>query len=452
MGSKKMKVAEKLSPSQYKKNFSDIKPPLNLDGAITESNRCLYCYDAPCITACPTHIDIPSFIKKISTQNLKGSARVILESNIMGGTCARVCPVETLCEGACVYNNLGHKPIDIGRLQRFSTDWIIEKNLQLFKKGTDNGKKVAIIGAGPSGLSCAHKLATMGYLVTVFEGKEKAGGLNTYGLAAYKTNNEFAKSEVDYILEVGGINVKYNCWIGKDVTVQELLDTHDAVFLGMGLGATPKLNIDGEDTEGVYDAIEFIHNLRVGPFEKIDIGEKVAVIGAGNTAIDAATQAKRLGAKKVYIIYRRTKDEMPAYEYEHGLALKDGCEFLWLTSPKAVVTEDGCVKGLECVRMELGDPDASGRCSVKEIPNSEFVVEVDMIIKALGQKAYSDFLSQISNLAIEKGKVVIDKETMQTSIPKLFAGGDCINGGKEAVNAVQDGKIAALSINKMIFG
>lgn len=445
------KIAPKLSKEQYQKNFSDIKPPLSEDAALLEANRCLYCYDAPCITACPTHIDIPTFIKKIATGNLKGSARVIMESNIMGGTCARVCPVEILCEGACVYNDMEEAdPIDIGRLQRYATDYAFENDIQLFERGKDNGKKVAVIGAGPSGLSCAHRLSTLGYQVTVYEGKDKAGGLNLYGLAAYKVNNEFVKNEIDYITEIGGIEIKYNQYVGKNVSVQELLNNYDAVFMGIGLGKTPKLNIEGENLEGVYDAIQFIENLRINPLETIDIGETVAVVGAGNTAIDAATQAKRLGAKKVYIIYRRTQKEMPANIYEYGLALKDECEFLWLTNPTKIVGKD-FVEGIECVKMELGEPDASGRRSPVPIKGSEFVIPVDTVIKSLGQISYTDFLGNIEGLDLNNGKVKVNPETMQTSIPKLFAGGDCINGGKETVNAVQDGKLAALGIHKMIF-
>ncbi|GIW21830.1 MAG: dihydropyrimidine dehydrogenase subunit A [Candidatus Sericytochromatia bacterium] len=445
------RIVPKLSKEEYEKNFSDVKPPLSKDAALLEANRCLYCYDAPCIEACPTHIDIPSFIKKIATNNLKGSARVIMESNIMGGTCARVCPVEILCEGACVYNNIKEaKPIDIGRLQRYATDYIFENNIQLFKREKDNGKKVAVIGAGPAGLSCAHKLSMLGYQVTVYEKKDKAGGLNLYGLAAYKITNEFVEKEIEYITSIGGIEIKYNQEVGKNVDIQDLLNSYDAVFIGIGLGKTPKLNIPGEELEGVYDAIQFIENLRINPLEKVSIGEVVAVIGAGNTAIDAATQAKRLGAKKVYIIYRRTQNEMPANIYEYNLALKDECEFLWLTNPTKIIG-DTFVEAIECIRMELGEPDSSGRRMPIPIKNSEFLLKVDTVIKALGQISYTNFLTKIQGLELDKGRIKVNPETMQTSIPKLFAGGDCINGGKETVNAVQDGKLAALGIHKMIF-
>lgn len=450
MKRKKINIAEKLSFDEYLLNFADIKEPLNLDGAIAEANRCLYCYDAPCITACPTEIDVPSFIKKIATSNFKGSARVIMESNIMGGTCARVCPVDNLCEGACVYNGMGQKPIEIGRLQRFSTDWLFENNMQLFSRAPDNGKKVAVIGSGPAGLSCAHGLSRKGYRVTVFEAKEAPGGLNVFGLADYKTKPEFARKEILYLLEIGGIEIKYNTSIGKDIKIEELLKDFDAVFIGIGLGTTPPLNVPGENLEGVVDAIEFIEDLKRGPYERIDVGKTVAVIGCGNTAIDAATQSKRLGAEKVYIVYRRTKNEMPAFEFEYELALKDECEFLWLTNPVKILG-DHVVEGLELVRMELGEPDASGRKSPKPVPGSEFVIPVDMVIKSLGQVYYDTFIASMPELKISRGKIPVN-ENMQTSIPKLFAGGDCINGGKETVNATQDGKLAAAGIHKMIFG
>ncbi|PKL78593.1 MAG: pyridine nucleotide-disulfide oxidoreductase [Candidatus Melainabacteria bacterium HGW-Melainabacteria-1] len=443
-------LAAQLNEQEYAKSFADIKPPLSLDAALAEANRCLYCYDAPCITACPTAIDIPTFIKKIATENFKGSARVILESNIMGGTCARVCPVDILCEGACVYNGIPEaKPIDIGRLQRFATDWAFDRELQLFERQPENGKKVAIVGAGPSGLSCAHRLAMLGYAVTVFEGKENAGGLNLYGLAAYKVDNEFVGREVEYITAIGGIEIKYGQWIGKDITISQLLADYDAVFMGMGLGVTPKLNIPGEDLEGVHDAIEFIEALRRDPFS-VPIGKTVAVVGAGNTAIDAATQAKRLGAEKVYVIYRRTRNEMPANDYEYGLALDDACEFLWQTHPVRVLG-DGFVTGLECVKMALGEPDASGRRSPSVVPGSEFLLPVDMVVKSLGQKPFESLLQDVPGLETKWGRVVIDPESFATSVPKLYAGGDCINGGKETVNAVADGRQAALGIHKMIF-
>ena len=446
-------IAAKRSDAEYSRCFADIKPPLSLDAALTEANRCLYCYDAPCITACPSDIDIPTFIKKIASENFKGSARVILESNIMGGTCARVCPVEILCEGACVYNDIPEaKPIDIGRLQRFSTDWLFEKGEQVFTRQPDNGKNVAVIGAGPSGLSCAHRLSLLGYQVTVFEAKENAGGLNRYGLAAYKVNNEFVNAEIDFITEIGGIEIKYNQRVGRDVAIAQLLKDYDAVFMGVGLGVTPKLNIPGEELDGVYDAIEFIEHLRTHKLSEVDVGETVAVVGAGNTAVDAATQAKRLGASKVYIIYRRSQTEMPANIYEYGIALKDECEFLWQTNPVSIRGENGAVTGIECVKMELGEPDDSGRRRPIPMAGSEFVLPLDMVIKSLGQVSYSDLWAGIENLETKWGRVVVNPDTMESSVPGLFAGGDCINGGKETVNAVQDGKIAALGIHKTLFG
>lgn len=446
-------IAPKRTAEDYARCFADIKPPLSRDAAMTEANRCLYCYDAPCIAACPTDIDIPTFIKKIATDNVKGSARVILESNIMGGTCARVCPVEILCEGACVYNDIPEaEPIDIGRLQRYATDWLFDRDIQVFERAPDNGKKVAVLGAGPAGLACAHRLSLLGYQVTVYEGKPEAGGLNLYGLAAYKVTNDFVRSEVDFITDIGGIDIKYNHWVGRDVQISELLARFDAVFMGIGLGVTPKLNVPGEDLDGVLDAIEFIEHLRSNPLDEVDVGKTVAVVGAGNTAIDAATQAKRLGAEKVYIIYRRGQAEMPANDYEYRLALQDECEFLWQTNPKAILGENGAVVGIECVRMQLGEPDDSGRRRPEPIAGSEFVLPVDMVIKSLGQSPYGELLGGLEGLKTQWGRVVVDPQTMQSSVPKLFAGGDCINGGKETVNAVQDGKIAAIAIHNQLLG
>ena len=326
----------------------------------------------------------------------------------------------------------------------------MKNDVRLFERKPDNGKKVAVIGAGPSGLSCAHNLSRMGYQVTVFEGKDLGGGLNTFGLADYKITTEFALQEVEFVTELGGIEIKYNTWIGRDVQINDIINEYDGVYIGAGLGTTPKLRVPGEELDGVVDAIEFIEDLKRGPYQKIDVGSTVAVVGAGNTAIDAATQAKRLGAEKVYIVYRRTQKEMPAYEYEYGLALKDECEFLWQTNPTRIVGEDH-VTGLELIRMELGEPDSSGRRVPAPVQGSEFILPVDMVIKALGQKPYESFLGSIPDLRLEWGRVVVNS-AMQTSVPKLFAGGDCINGGKETVNAVQDGKMAAFGIHKMIFG
>lgn len=438
----------RLSPEEYQQNFSDVHPPFEtLNAALVEANRCLFCYDAPCTKSCPTSIDVPKFIKQITTDNIKGSAHTILSSNIMGAGCSRVCPVEKLCEGACVYNLMEEKPIPIARLQRFSTDAAIKNNWQLFERKPSNGKKVAIVGAGPAGLSCAHILSRQGVEVTIFEKENKGGGLMTYGIAAYKVTPQFCDDEVNFITAVGGITIKYQKELGKDISLEQLQKNYDAVYLAIGVGMARQLDIPGENTPGVEDAISFIYTLRNNGFSSVAVGDNVAVIGLGMTAIDAATQAKRLGAKKVTIIYRRTENEKPCTQVELELALLDGCEVIWLAAPKEVITENGKVKALLCSKMQLGAPDASGRRSPVDTGET-FTLEVDMIIKAAGQMPFENLINQygISN---SKGKITLD-ENCATNIKGVFAGGDAVNGGKEVVDAVQAGKDGAKAILKYI--
>lgn len=438
----------RLSPEEYQQNFSDVHPPFEtLNAALVEANRCLFCYDAPCTKSCPTSIDVPKFIKQITTDNIKGSAHTILSSNIMGAGCSRVCPVEKLCEGACVYNLMEEKPIPIARLQRFSTDAAIKNNWQLFERKPSNGKKVAIVGAGPAGLSCAHILSRQGVEVTIFEKENKGGGLMTYGIAAYKVTPQFCDDEVNFITAVGGITIKYQKELGKDISLEELQKNYDAVYLAIGVGMARQLDIPGENTPGVEDAISFIYTLRNNGFSSVAVGDNVAVIGLGMTAIDAATQAKRLGANKVTILYRRTENEKPCTQVELDLALLDGCEVIWLAAPKEVITENGKVKALLCRKMQLGAPDASGRRSPVDTGET-FTLEVDMIIKAAGQMPFENLINQygISN---SKGKITLD-ENCATNIKGVFAGGDAVNGGKEVVDAVQAGKDGAKAILKYI--
>src|SRR6187200_1517247 len=336
----------RLTNEQYEENFSDIRPPFeNKTAAVVEANRCIFCYDAPCTKSCPTHIDVPKFIKQITTDNVKGSAHTILSSNIMGAGCAKVCPVEKVCEGACVFNLLEEEPIQIARLQQYSTAKALENNWQLFERKPSVGKKVAIVGAGPSGLSCAHVLSREGIDVTIFEKEAKGGGLMTYGIAAYKVTPQFCEEEVNYITSIGGIEIKYNQELGRNLSLAGLQKDFDAVFLGMGVGIARNLHIPGEQLEGVVDAIRFIHDIRNNGFTSVAVGDKVAVIGMGMTAIDAATQAKRLGATEVTMLYRRTQDEMPCTEYELNIAKLDGCEIIWLASPKEI-TGNGKVEKL----------------------------------------------------------------------------------------------------------
>ncbi len=433
----------RLTAERYAENFSDIHPPFDKkEAALVEANRCLFCYDAPCIKSCPTSINIPKFIKQITTDNIKGSAHTIFQSNIFGGGCSRVCPVEKLCEGSCVYNLMHEDPIPIAKLQRYSTEKAIKDKWQLFKRKASTGKKVAVIGAGPAGLSCAHVLSREGVDVTVFEKEAKGGGLMTYGIAAYKVTPEFCQDEVDFITSLGGITIEYNKELGKNIFLAELKAQYDAVFLGMGVGLARQLEIPGENLEGVVDAIEFIYNLRSNSLNQIPVGDKVAVIGLGMTAIDAATQAKRLGAKDVTIVYRRTQDEMPCTQHELDIAMLDGCKILWLSAPKEVIGTDNKVTQLVCSEMELGTADTSGRRAPVDTGRT-FTLEVDMVIKAAGQMPFKN-LVDANDLQNTNGKIVVNKNA--TNIEGVFAGGDCVNGGKEVVDAVQAGKDGAKAI------
>ncbi len=434
----------RLSNEELLHNFSDIHPPFeHEEGAIIEANRCINCYDAPCTKSCPTSIDVPMFIKQIASGNVKGSAKTILSSNIMGAGCSKVCPVEKLCEGSCVYNLLEEEPISIAKLQRYSTEKAIANNWKLFERKASIGKKVAVIGAGPAGLSCAHTLSLQGIDVTIYEKEEKGGGLMTYGVAAYKVTPSFCKDEVDYITSVGGIDIKYKQELGKDITLADLQKQYDAVFLGIGVGIARELEIPGEEMEGVVDAISFIYNLRTNDYSKIAVGDKVAVIGMGMTAIDAATQSKRLGAKEVTMIYRRTEKEKPCTDVELDIAKLDGCSFIWLAAPKEIKGENGKVKQLVCSKMKLGEPDASGRRAPVDT-GELFTIDVDMVIKAAGQIPFEDLVSK-SSLENKGGKISI-AATGETNLKGVFAGGDAVNGGKEVVDAVQAGKDGAKGI------
>jgi glutamate synthase (NADPH/NADH) small chain len=419
-----------LSNEQIEQNFADIHSPLTKAEALLEANRCLYCYDAPCTQACPTHIDVPSFIKKIASGNLMGSARVIFDANPIGGSCARVCPVEVLCEGACVEKTLVKKPIEIGRLQRYATDHAIASGKQIITKGEPNGKSVGVIGSGPAGLSCATYLARLGYAVTVYEKRAMAGGLDTYGMAEYKMRQ---KDSLDEVKMVEGLGVEFK--LNTEITnLDSLLASHDSVFLGVGLGKTNSLGIGGEDLEGVIDALHFIEKVKSRDWDSVPLGKSAAVIGAGNTAVDAATQAKRLGAEKVVMVYRRTQKDMPAYDYEYELAKQDGIEFAWQTTP-VKISGNGKVEELICKTDDC----------------SEIIISCDMVILAIGQAKQVGFFQSLGIETDEKGRVAVN-EQMQTSNPKIFAGGDCVNGGAEAVDASQMGKLAAQGIHLTLTG
>jgi dihydropyrimidine dehydrogenase (NAD+) subunit PreT len=443
-------VAPKLTHDQYEKNFADIHPPYSPNSAVVEANRCLYCFDSPCTKACPTHIDIPTFIKKIASGNLKGSAKTILESNWMALTCAKACPVEVLCEGACVYNAKGEEPIRIGRLQRYAIDEYFARGMQpLFTPAARNGKSVGMIGAGAAGLACAAEAALLGFEVTIYDANEKPGGLNTWGIAPYKTSQADALKEVR-LVESFGVTIKSSVRVGEQISIPQLSEQHDAIFLGVGLGRSSRLNIPGEELPGVYDALDFIENVTTRNWESVDVGKRVVVIGAGNTAIDAVTEARRLGAEQVMILYRRSRTEMPAYAFEYELAKSDGVAFHFLTAPKRILGQ-AQVEGIECIGMELGEPDEKGRRQPIPITGSEFILPVDMIITSVGQNLEETFIATIPNITTHHGRVVVNPETLQTNNPKYFAGGDCINGGKEVVNAAADGKRAAHGIHSFLF-
>ncbi|KEK10051.1 dihydropyrimidine dehydrogenase [Lysinibacillus sphaericus] len=445
-------IQENAMTLQLKRNFVELKNKMTKNEAIEEANRCLYCYDAPCIKACPTSIQIPNFIKKIASGNMKGSATTILEANPIGASCARVCPTEELCEGACVLNS-STKPIKIGELQRYATDWAMERNAQLFKQGPSNGHKVAIIGAGPAGLSAARELSRFGYQVTIYEAEAKAGGLSSFGIVAFRLPNDVVDWEVEQIEQLG-VDIQTNMTVGVDITADEILAEYDHVILAVGMGAVPNLGIKGEDLDGVHDAIEFVRKTKMGPLTNEIVGKRVAVIGAGNTAIDGATSAVRLGADNVQILYRRTQKEMTAYQFEYEFAKQDGVEFKWLTAPKKIIgNEDGRVTGIECVKMKLGEPGPDGRQRPEEVQGSNFIIEVDAVIKAIGQ---TRFVSLIEAFGLDhtNGVVDIDETTMQTSNDKVFACGDVVfgNGQGEAmvVTAVQQGKDAAYKIHERL--
>jgi dihydropyrimidine dehydrogenase (NAD+) subunit PreT len=442
-------TAPKLTPEQYEESFADITPRMNARQAAIEAARCLYCFDAPCTIACPTRIDVPGFIQRIMTGNTRGAARVILEANILGESCGRVCPTEVLCEGACVMNEKGEKAIEIGRLQRYAVDHVLDSNIALFHAGAPNGRRVACIGSGPSSLACAAELAKKGYAVTIFDRGELPGGLSTYGIAAYKTRVSDSLREVEMVKSLG-VKFRQKCEIGRDVSFAQLEKDFDAIFIGVGLGETWAMDIPGENLEGVCGAIEFIERTKILPFDQVSLGRRIACIGAGNTAIDVVTASRRLGAEMVHLIYRRSAKEMPAFRYEYDLAKKDGVNFLWQTQPLRVLGSNGVVTGLECVRTRLGTPDERGRRNPEIIPDSQFTIEVDMVVRAVGQKPVTEFLRGVTGIELRKNGTVVTDTRHQTGNLKYFAGGDCTNGGSEVVDAVAEGMAAARGMDAWI--
>ncbi len=431
--------------ARLKENFAELHPPLRDNEAASAAARCLYCHDAPCTRACPTHIDVPRFIRQILHNDTRGAAKTILDANIFGGSCARVCPAEVLCEGACVENTHLQRPVPIGRLQRYACDAAHDASLSFYSPGESTGKRVAIVGAGPAGLTCAHELRKRGHAVVVFEARNVAGGLNILGIAAYKITTAFAKSEVARILAMG-INLRLRHPIDGPKLIR-LLENYDAVFLSVGLGPTAPLGIPGENLRGVRESLDFIFQTHTRPLGKCTVGKQVVVIGGGNTAIDAANVAVRLGAESVTVAYRRDLAAMPAFRHEYDLAVSSGVQFAWLTRPVRIMGRGGKVTGVRVQRVRL---DGKGRrARLKPVRNSDCTLPCDMVIKALGQQPLRELLTAVPRLKLTKdGRVATNPRTGATSVPKLFAGGDCQKDAfEEVVAAVESGKIAAAGID-----
>jgi len=431
------------SEAEFQNNFKQKKPLMNPTEAFYESARCLFCYDAPCIKACPTHIDIPLFIKQIQTKNTEGAAQTIFNANWLGNTCGLVCPTGVLCEGACVFNHQNIMPIQIGRLQNFATHKVIDSGKEIFKVGKPNNKKMAIIGAGPAGIACACELRSLGYQVCVFEAKNKASGLAVHGIAPYKISNEEVLNEISYLQNQLGFEIRYNTPINSKEQLQDLEKNYDAIFLGLGLGKTGALEIEGENKKGVIGAVEFIEELR-SKHHHLKVPNKVVVLGGGNTAMDAASEAAKMGAKKIVLAYRNSKEKMKAYKFEYDFAISAGVDSLFNLVPIGIVGK-GKVEGVKFAKTEL----IEGKLQTKN--NDVFVVQCDLVIKATGQAKQGAFYQLIDHLKCDnQSRLLINKETFQTSNPKYFAGGDAVNGGAEVVNAAYDGKMAALGMHQWL--
>ncbi len=430
----------RLSAEEYEANFSDIHAPLSMHQAYVEADRCYFCYDAPCVTACPTRIDIPKFIRQIQSGNPVGSAKTIFEQNILGGMCARVCPTETLCEEVCVREEAEGKPVKIGQLQRYATDHYMRDHDQPFTRAESTSKKVAVVGAGPAGLSCAHRLASYGHEVVIFEAAEKPGGLSEYGIAAYKTVNDFAQTEVDFVLSIGGISIECGRKLGEDITLDQLRADFDAVFLGLGMAGVNNLGMQGEELSGVVDAVDYIADLRqAGDLSTLPVGRNVVVIGGGMTAVDAAVQSRLLGAENVTMVYRRGKDAMNASDYEQQLAQTRGVKIIFCAQPVRLIEGDAGKVG--AVEFEYTTQDNGKLAGTGET----FTLAADMVFKAIGQHFVSD---GTDGIALKAGRIDVD-ENRRSNLEDVWAGGDCIAGGEDlTVAAVEDGKVAAEAIHQ----
>ena len=438
----------RLGAEEYARNFADLHPPLTRHEAFVEADRCYFCFDAPCTQACPTHIDIPLFIRQIQADNPGGAGKTILDSNIMGGMCARVCPVETLCEEACVRNLAEDKPVRIGELQRYATDHLMARAEHPFRRAAPTGKRVAVVGAGPAGLACAHRLAMRGHDVTICDAREKPGGLNEYGIASYKTVENFAQREVDFILSIGGIAIETGKALGRDFFVADLKQDFDAVFLGMGLAGVNALGTEGEAAKGAEDAVAWIAELRqTRDLAQLPIGRRVVVIGGGMTAIDAAVQSKLLGAEDVTIVYRRGQADMKASLWEQELAQTRGVKIMHFARPLRVLADPGGnVHAIALERTRAEDCRLVGTGEILTLP-------ADMVFKAIGQTFVPAPLDGATEaIRLEGGRIAVDEER-RTSMPGVWAGGDCVAGGEDlTVAAAQDGKVAAESIHRTLTG
>ena len=433
-------AAQRLPHETIAENFDDLHPPLDRHEAAVAADRCYFCHDAPCMTACPTSIDIPLFIRQIATDTPEAAARTIFNQNILGGMCARVCPTEQLCEEVCVREVAEGKPVEIGRLQRYATDRLMAQNGHPFERAAATGKRVAVVGAGPAGLSAAHRLAMLGHEVTMFEARKKPGGLNEYGIAAYKSTDDFAAREVDWLLGIGGITVETGRALGDGLSIDGLCNDYDAVFLGVGLGGVNALRVDGGEKSGVLNAVDWIAELRqADDMAKLPVGRDVVVIGGGMTAVDAAVQAKLLGAQNVTIAYRRGREGMSASRYEQDLAAANGVRLMFNVQPVAL-HGNGSVREIEMEYTDGASGTLKGTGETVRIP-------ADQVFRAIGQTLTTD-----GGLTISGGKIAVD-EAGRTSRAGVWAGGDCASGGDDlTVTAVAEGRDAAMDIHAHLMG